>query len=128
MSVSGDLARNRRVFEILTGTSAEPEDSEAGGDTRRPLAAPVWESTESSQKIAQDFVPSGNTNVRRFSLTYGVKSETGMALGFEAPGPVGFPELRGTPPEPVPDPLEDFYDRLEADARMSSQLSGEEEF
>lgn len=124
MSVADDLARNRRVFELLTGASAEQVDSAADGSSSRPLSVPEWERAES----ARDFVPAESPDGRKFSLAYGVKSGTGSVFDSEAPDSNGFPALRGAVAESLPDPLESLYYQLEIEARMISQISGEEEF
>lgn len=107
MSLKEDLARNRAVFERLTGTAGEPEYP------RRNLDFDV-----SPQVQSFSF---SRANPREY------KRETGMALSYDAPA-VEYPTLRESTGASASDPLDTLYRRLGTEARQSSQLSGEEDF
>lgn len=126
MSLKEDLLRNRKIYELLTGSEDTVYEA---AETREPPVSPqiieAWHGREPFEvsKTTRD-------RVETFSLGRGKTSsrEIDMALSFSPPEGMDYPELSdGTAESPV-DPLESFYRQLEVEARRSSQLFSEEEF
>lgn len=150
MSLQDDLARNRRIFEILTGENREQDEARQpvknviNTDSAMQIAGRSGFSAPESASVAAragaGFGPPGGeaagavfqtARARGFSLKHGTVD---LPAGFsELPGigSVTYPEIRQenaySAPERI-DLMEPMYSRTEAEARMSSQLSREEGF
>lgn len=127
MSLQSDLARNRAIFEVLTGAAATADPARSLAGTPRAARAELRSAGSAPQRprLAEE---SQSRPAQNFSLEYGLKPATGMALSFEAPGDVDYPSPEKPAAKAPADPLESLYYELDARARMSSQLCGEEEF
>lgn len=132
MSLKDDLARNRRIFELLTEPESTTENTAA--QQRQRAFSPPDAEPENNTKAAKPFdtVPqdAAQQKIEAFSLGFGsrVSRETGMSLSFSPPEGIDFPKLaEAAAPSPA-DPLEKLYRQLEAEARRSSQLLSEEEY
>lgn len=126
MSLKDDLLRNRKIYELLTGSKDAIYEAT---ETHKPPSPPP--ATEAEHK-REPFEVSKTTHEKAetFSLERGktLNRETGMALKFSPPDGVDFPKLSSYEARSPADPLESLYRQLEVEARRSSQLFCEEEF